>query len=124
MTVPALNDFAVLLLETKRPREAEAIARRATELNGRLAAAWDTLATALVALDRHDEAYAAMEKAMAAEGAQDPRIQLHWARMLYQRGDREPAKEAAEKAHAERLQLNPREREELLRLRDKLKLDK
>lgn len=120
-TLYALNDFAVLLIETKRPQDAERIARRTLELDPAVAAAWDTLASALEAQGRGDEAFAALEKAVACEGSDDPRIQFHWAKALHQRGDAARAQAAADKAHAGRLKLDPRTREELLVLRDALK---
>jgi predicted Zn-dependent protease len=124
VTLQALNDFAVLLLETRRPEEAERAARAALEISDKEAAVWDTLASALTALERHDEAYEALEKATAAGGVGDPRILLHWAQALHRRGDTARAKEAAEKAHANRTQLDPLERDALLKLRDALQRGK
>ena len=119
-TLHALNDLAILLLETGRPHEAEQAARAALRQNERLAAPWDTLASALEAQSRREEAFDAMERAAAGEGADDPRIQLHWAQALQRRGDLDRARQAADKAKARRLELEPRQREELLRLRDAL----
>lgn len=124
VTLHALNDFAVLLLETRRPEEAERTARAALELDSDASAAWDTLAAALTALERHDEAHAALEKAIAAGGSDDPRILLHWAQSSHRRGDSAVAKEAADKVHDVRAKLSPMERDALLKLRDALQRGK
>lgn len=117
----ALNDLAVLLIETKRHPEAEQIARAALRYNERLAAPWDTLASALEAQGRSDEAFEAMKKALTGEGADDVRIQLHWAEMLFRRDAHEEAQEVAQQVHERRMELSSQERDSLQRLRDELR---
>ncbi len=122
-TYQALNDYAVLLVETKRPGEAEKAIAAALKLNDSVPALWDTQATVLTALGRESEAFASLEKAMEL-GTDDVRILLHWAEKLYQRGRRDEADGYAEKVHAERQKLDPLERERLLKLRDQIERGK
>ncbi len=119
-TPHALNDYGVLLIQTGRPAEAEQAARAALERHPDLAVALDTLATALRALDREDEAFEALSRAVNVDGGDDPRIQLNWAKALLDRGRTDEAREASDKAHRVRSALSPSERQELLQLRDAL----
>jgi tetratricopeptide (TPR) repeat protein len=119
-TMHALNDYAVLLLETKRPKEAEHVARAALEMDAGSAAVLDTLGSTLTAQERYDEAFEYIKKSIEAGGDADVRIVLHWAEALARRGDVEEAKAAAAKAAAGRAQFTAEESDRLRKLQAKL----
>jgi tetratricopeptide (TPR) repeat protein len=90
-----VNDYAVLAAETGRFDLAEMLARNAIAAGGgSQASAWDTLGTALAGAGKKKEALEALQKAMTLPGADDPRIQLSFAELSLESGDRESAEKA------------------------------
>ena len=97
--VPALNDYAMLLVETGRAPKGEALIREAMRNGTGLedAELWDTLALACEAQENFDEAHEALAKSVKCLGAKaNPHILIHWLRSLKRQGDADGAAKVVE----------------------------
>ena len=112
------NDYGALAAETGRFDLAERLARSALASGGGEAAAvWDSLGSALRGLKRAPEALEAFKTAIAKEGGDDPRIQLHYAEAAWEAGDAAAARRSLENVDKNLEPLSIAERERLGRLR-------
>ncbi len=86
-SVPALNDMAEVALSLGKYDESEACIKRLFETGVDFYAAWDTLA--MVRLARGDKVGAreAIERSLALDPERDPRVALHYARILADSGE-------------------------------------
>lgn len=116
-----LNDYAAMAIETQRYEMAEMLARNAMSGGGdRYAAVWDTLGTALLQMNRAPEALSVFKSAVEKEGGDDPRIQLNYAELSFQQGEKAPASKALEILDKRKEELSVVDRERLGRLRDEV----
>lgn len=89
------NDYAAMVVEMGSFQLAENLARAALASGGDTQpAVWDTLAAALAGLGKKAEALEALEKAVALPGGEDPRVQLRYAELSLENGDKEAAAKA------------------------------
>jgi tetratricopeptide (TPR) repeat protein len=102
-----LNDLAAIRLAQGRPSDALPLAREAVDAAPGFAAAWDTLGTALLSLQRLDEAEEELERGLAANPDLAD-LHYHLAQVYELRNDPDRARAAAQRA-LEKLGSAPRD---------------
>ena len=89
------NDYAAMVVEIGNFQLAENLANAALASGGDAQpAVWDTLAAALAGLGKKGDALEALKKAVALPGGDDPRVQLRYAELSLENGDKEAAAKA------------------------------
>ncbi len=90
-SIPALNDLADAELALGKYDESEALVKRLLGMGVDFYGAWDTLALVRLAKGDKQGAREAMDRALALDVDHDPRISLHYARVLAETGEHDEA---------------------------------